>query len=58
MPDPRSTEGELMCPVLYPAWRVAELKRELLRDYRPSFSRIQPARRARIFTATGCRCEK
>ena len=37
MPDPRSTEGELMCPVLYPAWRVAELKRELLRDYEAQF---------------------
>ena len=33
MPDPRTIEGELMCPALYPARRVADLKRELLRDY-------------------------
>ena len=37
MPDPRSTEGELMCPSLYPAKRVATLKRELLRDYEAQF---------------------
>ena len=37
MPDPRSTEGELMCPALYPAERVASLKRELLRDYTAQF---------------------
>ena len=37
MPDPRSTEGELMCPALYPAQRVASLKRELLRDYEAQF---------------------
>ena len=33
MPDPRTTEGELMCPALYPAERVADRKRDLLRDY-------------------------
>ena len=37
MPDPRSTEGELMCPELYPASRIAKLKRELLRDYEAQF---------------------
>ena len=37
MPDPRSFHGELMCPVLYPADRVASLKRELLRDYAAQF---------------------
>ena len=37
MPDPRTTAGELMCPVLYPAGRVASLKRELLRDYDAQF---------------------
>ena len=37
MPDPRTTEGELMCPALYPAARVAGLKRELLRDYDAQF---------------------
>ena len=37
MPDPRTTEGALMCPVLYPAERVASLKRELLRDYEAQF---------------------
>ena len=37
MPDPRSTEGELLCPALYPADRVASLKRELLRDYAAQF---------------------
>ena len=37
MPDPRTIEGELMCPVLYPATRVASLKRELLRDYTAQF---------------------
>ena len=37
MPDPRSTDGELMCPALYPAGRVASLKRELLRDYEAQF---------------------
>ena len=37
MPDPRSTEGELLCPALYPAERVASLKRELLRDYAAQF---------------------
>ena len=42
MPDPRSTEGELMCPELYPDERVAGLKRELLRDYEAQFQQ-QPA---------------
>ena len=38
MPDPRTTEGELMCPELYPAERVAKrLKRELLRDFTAQF---------------------
>ena len=37
MPDPRSTGGELMCPELYPADRVAGLKRELLRDFTAQF---------------------
>ena len=37
MPDPRSIPGELMCPALYPAERVASLKRELLRDYEAQF---------------------
>ena len=37
MPDPRTTEGELMCPALYPESRVAGLKRELLRDYEAQF---------------------
>ena len=37
MPDPRTTTGELMCPVLYPADRVDGLKRELLRDYAAQF---------------------
>ena len=37
MPDPRSSVGELMCPSLYPAERVAGLKRELLRDYEAQF---------------------
>ena len=37
MPDPRSAIGELMCPALYPAKRVADLKRELLRDYEAQF---------------------
>ena len=37
MPDPRSTDGELLCPALYPAARVASLKRELLRDYAAQF---------------------
>ena len=37
MPDPRTTDGELMCPALYPAARVAGLKRELLRDYDAQF---------------------
>ena len=42
MPDPRSIPGELMCPSLYPAERVAALKRELLRDYAAQFQQ-QPA---------------
>ena len=42
MPDPRSTDGELMCPALYPAERVAGLKRELLRDYAAQFQQ-QPS---------------
>ena len=42
MPDPRTTDGELMCPALYPAERVASLKRELLRDYAAQFQQ-QPA---------------
>ena len=37
MPDPRSTDGELMVPALYPAERVASLKSELLRDYEAQF---------------------
>ena len=37
MPDPRTTDGELMCPALYPAERVASLKSELLRDYEAQF---------------------
>ena len=37
MPDPSTTAGELMCPVLYPADRVDGLKRELLRDYAAQF---------------------
>ena len=37
MPDPRTTEGELMFPALYPPERVAGLKRELLRDYEAQF---------------------
>ena len=37
MPDPRSTDGELLCPALYPAERVESLKRELLRDYPAQF---------------------
>ena len=37
MPDPRSTEGELMCPALYPAERIASRKRDLLRDYTAQF---------------------
>ena len=37
MPDPRTTHGELMCPELYPAERVASLKRELLRDFTAQF---------------------
>ena len=37
MPDPRTTAGELMCPVLYPADRVSKLKRELLRDFSAQF---------------------
>ena len=37
MPDPRSSDGELLCPALYPAARVASLKRELLRDYTAQF---------------------
>ena len=37
MPDPRSSEGELICPALYPADRVASLKRELGRDYSAQF---------------------
>ena len=42
MPDPRTTDGELMCPVLYPPERVASLKKELLRDYAAQFQQ-QPA---------------
>ena len=42
MPDPRTTEGELMCPELYPAERVADRKRDLLRDYTAQFQQ-QPA---------------
>ena len=37
MPDPRSTEGELMCPELYPASRIVKRKRDLLRDYEAQF---------------------
>ena len=37
MPDPRSTVGELMCPVLYPPERIAARKRDLLRDYEAQF---------------------
>ena len=37
MPDPRTTEGELMCPVLYPPERIAARKRDLLRDYEAQF---------------------
>ena len=37
MPDPRTTDGELLCPALYPPARVASLKRELLRDYAAQF---------------------
>ena len=37
MPDPRSTEGELMCPALYPPKRIDERKRDLLRDYAAQF---------------------
>ena len=29
MPDPRTTEGELMCPELYPPERIAARKRDL-----------------------------
>ena len=29
MPDPRSTEGELMCPALYPPERIVKRKRDL-----------------------------
>ena len=42
MPDPRTTEGELMCPALYPQERVDKLKLELLRDYPAQFQQ-QPA---------------
>ena len=44
MPDPRTTDGELMCPALYPAERIASRKRDLLRDYaaqQPQRFRIQ-----------------
>ena len=37
MPDPRTTEGELMCPALYPPERIAKRKRDLLRDYAAQF---------------------
>ena len=37
MPDPRSTVGELMCPALYPASRIAVCKHDLLRDYAAQF---------------------
>ena len=56
MPDPRTTDGELMCPELYPAERVAKLKKELLRDFAAQFQQ-QPTlpRRAPISTGPGCR---
>ena len=28
MPDPRTTEGELMCPALYPPERIVKRKRD------------------------------
>ena len=54
MPDPRTIEGELMCPALYPPERIAARKRDLLRDFQAQFQQNPTSEIGAHFHRPGC----